>query len=92
MTKAPDIPEQAGGTELPNSPETVPTAEAVRVALDGTGYGWLRRVEISTEGGCVVLRGRVPSFYLKQLALGTVLAVPGVKGLRNELEVEGGNR
>jgi osmotically-inducible protein OsmY len=65
-------------------------AEAVRAALDGTGYTWLRRVVVVAEGGCFILRGRVPSFYIKQLAQVAVMAVPGVDVLRNELEVEGG--
>lgn len=65
---------------------------AVRNALDKTGHGWLRRIEVGVESGCVVLRGRVPSFYLKQMAQVTVLAVPGADLVRNDLQVEGGRR
>ena len=53
-----------------------PLADAIRGALDKTGHGWLRLVGVSVEGGCVVLRGRVPSFYLKQMAQVTAMAVP----------------
>jgi len=67
-------------------------ADAVRTALDKTGHGWLRRIEVGVESGCVVLRGRVKSFYLKQMAQVTVLAVPGADLVRNDLQVEGGRR
>ncbi len=91
MSCVSDFPEQP-----PRPPEpgevAVPLADAVRRALDGTGHAWLRLVTVTTEGGCVVLRGRVPSYYLKQLAQVTALAVPGVGVLKNELRVEGGGR
>jgi osmotically-inducible protein OsmY len=66
-------------------------ADAVRSALNKTGYGWLQRVVVTTTGGAVVLRGTVPSFHLKQLAQVTVMAVPGVEVLRNELDVAADN-
>ena len=77
------VVEQSGDT---------PLAAAVLGALDKTGYGWLRRIAVVAEGGVAVLRGNVPSFYLKQMAQETVMAVPGVEGVRNELQVEGGGR
>jgi osmotically-inducible protein OsmY len=86
VTETPELP-----VEAPAQLTVAPT-EAVRLALGETGYTWLRRIDVSAEGACVVLRGGVPSFYLKQLAQKTVLAVAGVKVLRNELQVEGGNR
>jgi osmotically-inducible protein OsmY len=73
-------------------PEVPSVADAVRIALDGTGHAWLRRVAVAVEGGVVVLRGVVPSFYLKQLAQTTVMAVPGVAEVRNELQVGGTGR
>jgi osmotically-inducible protein OsmY len=60
---------------------------AIRQALDTTSHGWLHLVAVVTEGDVVVLRGRVPSFYLKQIAQEAVLAVPDVGVLRNKLEV-----
>lgn len=64
-----------------------PSVAAARQALAATPYAWLQRVEVVADGGRVVLRGNVPSFYLKQLAQVTVLALPDVPGLRNELRV-----
>ena len=65
--------------------------DRVIAALDQTGYGWLRRVAVTAEGGTIILRGKVPRFYLKQMAQSVVLAIPGVVLLRNELQVQGGN-
>jgi osmotically-inducible protein OsmY len=88
MTAVPDSPEQS--EQIPAPPLAL--IDAVREALALTRHGWLQRVEVSVEGGVVVLRGRVPSFYLKQLAQVTVIAVAGVGPLRNELQVEGSDR
>jgi osmotically-inducible protein OsmY len=70
-------------------PPADPVVDAALAALDQTGQSWLRRVVVSAEDGAIVLRGRVPSFYLKQTAQTIVLAIPGVTGLRNELQVRG---
>lgn len=64
-----------------------PVAAAARQALARTVYTWLHRVVVLVEADRLVLRGDVPSYYLKQLAQVTVMAVPGVPGLRNELRV-----
>ncbi|MBA4187815.1 MAG: hypothetical protein C0467_07330 [Planctomycetaceae bacterium] len=74
------------------SPILCTLGDAVRIALDKTGYAWLRGVSVGTTHGVVLLQGTVPSFYLKQLAQVTVLAVPGVKLVRNELQVDGSGR
>jgi osmotically-inducible protein OsmY len=70
-----------------STPTDHPAVDVVRQALEATGHTWLQRVAVVTEGGCVVLRGVVPSYYLKQLAQVTALAVPGVETLRNDLRV-----
>ena len=88
MTGVDTSAEQAGG----GTTGTAHLADAVRGALAQTGYEWLRRVAVEAEGGSAVLRGVVPSFYLKQLAQVTVMAVAGVEVVRNELRVEGGSR
>jgi osmotically-inducible protein OsmY len=62
-------------------------AERVEVALRATGYRPLHAVEVSVPGRVVVLRGRLPSYYLKQLAQAAALGVPGVRELRNDVEV-----
>jgi osmotically-inducible protein OsmY len=79
-------------TTVTENPEHADSpVDTVLAALDATGQSWLRRVAVTAEDGVIVLRGRVPSFYLKQTAQAITLAVPGVAGVRNELQVLGGN-
>ena len=52
----------------------------------------IRRLRAEESELEVVLTGSVASYYLKQLAQVTVMIVPGVKVVQNELQVEGGNR
>jgi osmotically-inducible protein OsmY len=72
---------------LQRSLQDLHLAERVERALHGTGYRSLRDIEISVQARLVTLRGRVPSYYLKQLAQTIALAVPGTKQVRNSLEV-----
>jgi osmotically-inducible protein OsmY len=65
--------------------------DAVRTALQETGRGWLRRIVVSVEAEAIVLRGTVPSFYLKQMAQTIAMGVSGSAVMRNELLVDGGN-
>jgi osmotically-inducible protein OsmY len=62
-------------------------AERVERALRATGYGPLRGIEVTVHGRLVVLGGRVPSYFLKQVAQTTALAVPGARQVRNDLDV-----
>jgi osmotically-inducible protein OsmY len=62
-------------------------AERIEHALRATGYPALRAVEVSVCGGVVILQGRVPSYYLKQLAQATAMEIAGVRELRNDVEV-----
>jgi hypothetical protein len=53
----------------------------------------LRRVSCEAKGdGLLVLRGCVPSYYLKQLAQSTVAHVKGVLAIANEIEVVASTR
>jgi osmotically-inducible protein OsmY len=74
---------------LPPSLEDLCVAERVERALRATGYGPLRGVEVSVRSRLVILGGRVPSYYLKQVAQTTAQAVPGVHQVCNNLEVIG---
>ncbi len=68
-------------------------AAIVERALCSAGHAPLRAVEVWGDEGVVVLKGQVPSYYLKVLAQATALAVPGVDRVRNDLEVgPGGGR
>jgi osmotically-inducible protein OsmY len=62
-------------------------AERVECALRSTGYGRLRNIGVNAQARGVILAGRVPSYYLKQVAQAVALAVPGVHQVRNDLEV-----
>jgi osmotically-inducible protein OsmY len=72
---------------LRQSREDCCLAERVQRALRGTGYGPLRGVEVTVRAGLVILGGRVPNYYLKQLAQATALSVPGARRVRNDLDV-----
>jgi hypothetical protein len=62
-------------------------AERVVRALRATSQPPLRGIGVTICPRLIVLEGRVPSSYLKQVAQATVLSVPGVIRVRNELEV-----
>lgn len=62
-------------------------AERIDQALRGTGYLSLRNLEIIVTQGLVVLRGRLPSYYMKQVAQAAVRAVPGVGEVHDQLDV-----
>ncbi len=60
---------------------------AVSHALRQTGYGQLRRLELQCDGDSITIIGQVPTYFLKQFAQGTVMSVPGVGCVSNELRV-----
>jgi osmotically-inducible protein OsmY len=67
--------------------EDLRLAERIERALRATGYGTLRAIEVSVNARIVHLAGRVPSYYLKQIAQATALAVPGAHQIHNGLDV-----
>jgi osmotically-inducible protein OsmY len=67
--------------------ENLRLAENVERALGSTGHLTLRGIEISVGNRVVFLQGKVPSYYLKQIATITALGVLGVESVRNDLEV-----
>ena len=63
--------------------------QQMRVALQTSNYACLRRVSCDVCQGVVTLSGRVPSFYLKQLAQTIVLGlVSDSWAIDNQLEVD----
>ena len=56
--------------------EDIRLAERIERALHATGYGVLRDIEVFVNARIVQLVGRVPSYYLKQVAQVTALATP----------------
>jgi osmotically-inducible protein OsmY len=78
---------QAAAPLLTQNLEDLRLAERIERALRATGYAPLRGVQVTVHAGLVVLRGRFPTYYLKQVAQTTVLAVPGAHQVRSDLEV-----
>lgn len=61
--------------------------QLVERAIRARGYWALHAVRVSVRTRVVFLGGRVCSYYLKQLAQETALAVPGAHQIRNDLDV-----
>ncbi len=76
-------PEETG---TPNA-DDLRLAEQVERALHQSSYELLRRVEVIVREGRVSLKGKVPSYYLKQVAQAAVQAIPGDYLVCNDLEV-----
>jgi hypothetical protein len=61
-------------------------AERIERALHANGYSALRTIQVSVRGARVV-QGRVPGYYLKQMAQVVTRAVPGVRHVFNDVRV-----
>ncbi len=61
--------------------------EIAQAALRRSAYFELREVSCDFHGGVLTLRGRLPSYHLKQLAQTAVAEVPGVIEVDNRVEV-----
>jgi hypothetical protein len=59
----------------------------IRRRLRSTGHHVLRTIEFEYGNGVVVLRGRVPSYYLKQLAQSVLLSNPLAEKIVNLIVV-----
>lgn len=79
---------------LAASAESESPAELVeRVAerrLEDSGYRVLSRVRCRFEAGILTLSGRVPSFYMKQVAQTLVMSLHSVQKVDNRLDVHDG--
>jgi len=62
-------------------------AERVGQALKASGYGDLSKIDVTVHSGLATLGGRVPSYYLKQVAQATARNVSGVRQICNKIEV-----
>ncbi len=62
---------------------------AIEKALLITGHaGTLRGIQIEVHAGSVVLSGRLPTYYLKQIAQVSTMNVEGVVQVSNEIQVD----
>jgi osmotically-inducible protein OsmY len=55
--------------------------------LAGSWYSAIRQLDWQFHEGEVLLRGTLPSYYLKQVAQALILSIPGVKTVLNSVEV-----
>jgi osmotically-inducible protein OsmY len=82
---------QAALARQPVSPaaERVNLIDCAREQLENHPHfrGRLESVAIEEHGKVLYLSGQLPTFYLKQLAQETLRRVPGVKSVRNEIDV-----
>jgi len=61
--------------------------ETAKECLRNSPYRALRRIVCECRQGTLVLKGRLASFYHKQLAQEAVAKVQGIKRLINEIDV-----
>ena len=61
--------------------------QRVKGFLHQWGYGPHRTLEIGIERGVVVVQGRVPTFYLRQIAVECIKRVAGVTQVVDLIEV-----
>jgi osmotically-inducible protein OsmY len=62
--------------------------EMIGESFRTSGYPALRSVVCQYHEGVAVLYGRVPSFYMKQIAQTLVSKIPGVDVIANRLRVD----
>ena len=86
---------QAAVAELPISTSVLPSVERnelSKLAMQHLEHhphfrGRLAGVRIQQRGRMLVLSGRLPTFYLKQLVQEAVRHLPGVESVRNDIDV-----
>jgi len=59
----------------------------LHAAIQSSAYLRGRKLDVKADGGQVILRGSVRSFYQKQMAQEAVRNLDGVQVVENELEV-----
>lgn len=93
--RSPAVPDSSEVVSLPaiegtyrrlDSPE-VSLEDRVHRALAATGRRELAGVRIIAEGDRVTLTGRVPTYYMKQLAEHAAMCVEGISRVIGQLEV-----
>ena len=78
----------SGGSMIAASPTRAsdPAASA-QASLRASAYSELRALACDSHEGVLSIRGRVSSFYLKQLAQAAVRDVPGIEVIHNQVQV-----
>jgi osmotically-inducible protein OsmY len=62
----------------------------VHFRLDNSPYRELLGIDCELRDGVLILRGRVSSFYIKQIAQSAVFSLENVREIDNRLEVDDG--
>ena len=76
------------GSTVCNTPvRFLKMAEAANECLRSSPYRALRAISCECDQSVLLLRGRLPSFYHKQLAQEAVARVGGVSQVVNDIEV-----
>lgn len=70
-----------------NATSTKPVERAAKGLLLKTGYPALKTVECSFHDGTMTLRGRVPSYFHKQLAQEVLRDIAHVNEVANQIKV-----
>lgn len=81
------VPELVIGIGRPSRGVVRNVADDIQRAMNTCGYAALRDLGCEFRAGVATLRGRVPSWYLRQVAQAVVRRVPGVVQLVDCLEV-----
>jgi BON domain-containing protein len=68
-------------------PAVCPIVQTVERKLRESSYYYLRSIRCAFEAGVITLRGRVPTFYLKQTVQAIVEKIDGVEQVVNLVEV-----
>ena len=66
---------------------TLSLEDRVRISFEQLGYPQLSAVKCLAQGDQMLLTGTLSSFYLKQVAQSVAVKIPGVRDVRNEIEV-----
>ena len=70
-----------------SAPGDVHLEKLIDRALRGTGHLCLGDLHVIVSGGVIVLRGKLPRYYLKQVTHAIVRAIPGVLEIHDEIEI-----
>jgi len=72
-----------------DAPPEFGLGELAESRLRSNSYLALKNVSCDYREGVLVLRGRLPTYYLKQVATAVVSGLPGVQHIVNQIDVGG---
>lgn len=71
----------------PAAPASNPITAVAKARLQASQYSSIRKIFCMFDEGMLVLRGRLPTFFHKQLAQTAVADIQGVTQIVNQIEV-----